>query len=230
MINKSTRIGREPSRYSGQTSSLLHTSSSSTFIAARKPACQSTAVFIFCRDIVVPPTFSIAPPVLKLYYFLKKSKLKIMLILSVFLALAMILCIFIFKNPKDKQEYNIDKKEAKILEIENKKIYDISSSISKKGVTTKIKNISANPVRDITIDYVELDKDNKKLSNKQIPVDITLKKNEKALVSIIPAEYTETIDITGYRYKKEDYDIKVDLDNDEVAAIKEDKKENISSQ
>ena len=74
--------------------------------------------------------------------------------------------------------------------------------------------------------YVELDKDNKKLSNKQIPVDITLKKNEKALVSIIPAEYTETIDITGYRYKKEDYDIKVDLDKDEVAAIKEDKKEN----
>lgn len=157
---------------------------------------------------------------------MKKSKLKIMLILSVFLALAMILCIFIFKNPKDKQEYNIDKKEAKILEIENKKIYDISSSISKKGVTTKIKNISTDPVRDITIDYVELDKDNKKLSNKQIPVDITLKKNEKALVSIIPAEYTETIDITGYRYKKEDYDIKVDLDNDEVAAIKEDKKEN----
>ena len=43
---------------------------------------------------------------------MKKSKLKIMLILSVFLALAMILCIFIFKNPKDKQEYNIDKKEA----------------------------------------------------------------------------------------------------------------------
>ena len=41
-----------------------------------------------------------------------------------------------------------------------------------------------------TIDYVELDKDNKKLSNKQIPIDITLKKNEKALVSIIPAEYT----------------------------------------
>ena len=41
---------------------------------------------------------------------MKKSKLKIMLILSVFLALAMILCIFIFKNPKDKQEYNIDKK------------------------------------------------------------------------------------------------------------------------
>ena len=91
-----------------------------------------------------------------------------MLILSVFLAVAMILCIFIFKNPKDKQEYNIDKqeynidkqeynidkKEAKILEIENKKIYDISSSISKKGVTTKIKNISADPVRDITIDYV----------------------------------------------------------------------------
>ena len=113
---------------------------------------------------------------------MKKSKLKIMLILSVFLALAMILCIFIFKNPKDKQEYNIDKqeynidkKEAKILEIENKKIYDISSSISKKGVTTKIKNISANPVRDITIDYVELDKDNKKLSNKQIPIDIKKK-------------------------------------------------------
>ena len=105
---------------------------------------------------------------------MKKSKLKIMLILSVFLALAMILCIFIFK----------------------------------------------------TIDYVELDKDNKKLSNKQIPIDITLKKNEKALVSIIPAEYTVTIDITGYRYKKEDYDIKVDLDKDEVAAIKEDKKEN----
>ena len=56
---------------------------------------------------------------------MKKSKLKIMLILSVFLALAMILCIFIFKNPKDKQEYNIDKKEAKILEIENKKIYQL---------------------------------------------------------------------------------------------------------
>ena len=74
LINKSTRIGREPSRYSGQTSSLLHTSFSSTFTAARKLACQSITVFIFCRDIVVPPTSSIAPPVLNLYYFWKKLR------------------------------------------------------------------------------------------------------------------------------------------------------------
>lgn len=157
---------------------------------------------------------------------MKKNKLKITIVLSVFLALVMVFCVFIFKNPKDKQEYNIDKKEAEVLEIENKKVSDISNSISKKGVTTKIKNISNDPVSDITIDYVELDKDNKKLSNKQIPVDITLKKDEKALVSIVPEEYTETIDITGYRYIKENYDIKVDLDNDKVSAIKEDKKEN----
>ena len=74
LINKSTRIGREPSRYSGQTSSLLHTSFSSTFTAARKLACQSIATFFFCRDIVVPPTSSIAPPVLNLYYFWKKLR------------------------------------------------------------------------------------------------------------------------------------------------------------
>ena len=157
---------------------------------------------------------------------MKENKLKIMLILSIFLALAMVLCVFIFKNPKEKQEYNIDKKEANILEIENKKISDISSSISKKGITTKIKNISNNPIRDITIDYVELDKDNKTLSNKQIPVDITLKKNEKALVSITPEQYTETINITGYKYIKEDYDIKVDLNKDKVSAKKEEKKQN----
>ncbi|KMW24975.1 hypothetical protein HMPREF0977_00838 [Clostridium sp. 1_1_41A1FAA] len=68
---------------------------------------------------------------------MKKSKLKIMLILSVFLALAMILCIFIFKNPKDKQEYNIDKKEAKILEIENKKYMIFRVLFPKKALQQK---------------------------------------------------------------------------------------------
>ena len=55
LINKSTHIGREPSRYSCQTSRLRQTSFSSTFTATWKPSCQSIATFIFCKDIVVPP-------------------------------------------------------------------------------------------------------------------------------------------------------------------------------
>ena len=61
-------------RISSQISSLLHTSFSSTFTATRKLACQSITAFIFCRDIVAPPTFSIAHFVLTLYYFWKKFR------------------------------------------------------------------------------------------------------------------------------------------------------------
>ena len=71
LINKSTRIGQEPSRYSCQTSRLHQTSFSSTFTATWKLSCQSIATFIFCKDIVVPPPSSIAHTVLYLYYFLK---------------------------------------------------------------------------------------------------------------------------------------------------------------
>ena len=55
---------------------------------------------------------------------MKKSKLKIMLILSVFLALAMILCIFIFKNPKDKQFAEEYYSEISVYKIAAKEILE----------------------------------------------------------------------------------------------------------
>lgn len=148
---------------------------------------------------------------------MKKNKLKFTVTLSVFsLMLVIIFCLFILKNPKDEQKYNIDENQAKVLEIENTKICNISSSINKKSVTTKIKNTSKDAIKDITIDYVEFDENEKQISTKQIPIEVTLKEDEKALISIVPEDYTDTIDIVGYSYNKEQYDVNVSLDKDEI--------------
>lgn len=158
---------------------------------------------------------------------MKKNKLKLIIILSVFsLVLIIIFCIFILKDFKDEQNYNIDESQAKVLDIENTKIYNILNTTSKKSVTTKIRNKSQDAIKDITIDYIEFDKNEKEISTKQIPVEVTLKKDEKAIVSIVPEDYTDTIDIIGYSYNKEDFDISVSLDKDEIKVTEfEDKKE-----
>ena len=52
------------------------------------------------------------------------------------------------------------KSEAKVLEIENTKRYTgISHNTTKNNVSTKIKNKSNKILKNISIDYVELDKD-----------------------------------------------------------------------
>lgn len=157
---------------------------------------------------------------------MKKNKLKFIMTLSIFsLMLVIIFCLFIFKNPDSEQKYNINDKQAKVLEIENTKISNLLNSTNKDGVTTKIKNISTESIKNISIDYVELDKNKKEIATNKIPIKVTLNKNEKALVSIIPQDYTETIDIVGYSYNQNDYDIDVSLKEDKIS-IREKKQTN----
>ena len=160
---------------------------------------------------------------------MKNNKLKITLILSVFsLTLLLIVSIFIFGSQDNEKEYNIDETQAKALEIENTKITNISDITNKKDVTTKIKNKSKEIVSNIKINYVEFDKNQNKLSTKKIPVEVSLKNEEKALISIVPESYTYTIDIVGYSYETKDYGVNVDLNEDEVAINEVDKKQQIN--
>ncbi|MFR5472196.1 MAG: hypothetical protein ACLTG7_11740, partial [Romboutsia sp.] len=85
-------------------------------------------------------------------------------------------------------------------------------------MSTKIKNKSNKILKNISINYVELDENQNKISTKQVPVEISLKRDEKALIKIIPQNYTYTIDIIGYSYETEDYNVNVDL-NENTANI-----------
>ena len=114
--------------------------------------------------------------------------------------------------------YEVAKSEAKVLEIENTKITGISHNTTKNNVSTKIKNKSNKILKNISINYVELDENQNKISTKQVPVEISLKRDEKALIKIIPQNYTYTIDIIGYSYETEDYNVNVDL-NENTANI-----------
>lgn len=149
---------------------------------------------------------------------MKKQKLKITMILSAFtMVFLIIIGVFIFSNPKTEKKYKIDRTEAIALEIENTKITNISNVANKKNVTTKIKNKLDYTVSNININYTESDKDQNKISTNEIPVEVSLKKDEKAVISIVPQNYTDTIDIVGYNYRTEDYDVNVDLQKNEVA-------------
>ena len=121
---------------------------------------------------------------------------------SLLTVIAIVILIVVFRLNESEKEigYEVAKSEAKVLEIENTKITGISHNTTKNNVNTKIKNKS------------------NKISTKQVPVEISLKRDEKALIKIIPQNYTYTIDIIGYSYETEDYNVNVDL-NENTANI-----------
>lgn len=150
---------------------------------------------------------------------MKSKKLIITLILTVFTLLILVVVLKFNQSEKEKR-YEFIKSEAKVLEIENTKITGISHNTTKGNVNTKIKNKSDKILRNISIDYVELDENQNKISTKQVPVEISLKKDEKALITIIPQNYTYTIEIIGYSYESEDYSVNVNLDENNTSVQK----------
>ena len=150
---------------------------------------------------------------------MKSKKLIITLILTVFTLLILVVVLKFNQSEKEKR-YEFIKSEAKVLEIENTKITGISHNTTKSNVNTKIKNKSDKILRNISIDYVELDENQNKISTKQVPVEISLKKDEKALITIIPQNYTYTIEIIGYSYESEDYSVNVNLDENNTSVQK----------
>ncbi|MDO5011062.1 MAG: hypothetical protein Q4E31_09580 [Intestinibacter bartlettii] len=148
---------------------------------------------------------------------MNNKKLKLTLVLSVFsLIFLTIFIIFKFNQSKEEKQIEVNDSQAKVLEIENTKITGISHTKTKTSVTTKIKNKSQNILSNIRINYIELDKNQNKISTKQIPVEVSLKKDEKALITILPQNYTYTIDIIGYSYETKNYDINVNLDENNI--------------
>ena len=130
---------------------------------------------------------------------------------SLLTVIAIVILIVVFRLNESEKEigYEVAKSEAKVLEIENTKITGISHNTTKNNVSTKIKNKSNKILKNISINYVELDENQNKISTKQVPVEISLKRDEKALIKIIPQNYTYTIDIIGYSYETEDYNVEL---------------------
>ena len=96
---------------------------------------------------------------------MKSKKLIITLILTVFTLLILVVVLKFNQSEKEKR-YEFIKSEAKVLEIENTKITGISHNTTKSNVNTKIKNKSDKILRNISIDYVELDENQNKISTK----------------------------------------------------------------
>lgn len=162
---------------------------------------------------------------------MNNKKLKLTLILSVFsLIFLTIFIIFKFNQSKEEKQIEVNDSRAKVLEIENTKITGISHTKTKTSVTTKIKNKSQNILSNIRINYIELDKNQNKISTKQIPVEVSLKKDEKALITILPQNYTYTIDIIGYSYETKNYDINVNLDENNITVGEISQTENTKEQ
>lgn len=162
---------------------------------------------------------------------MNNKKLKLTLVLSVFsLIFLTIFIIFKFNQSKEEKQIEVNDSQAKVLEIENTKITGISHTKTKTSVTTKIKNKSQNILSNIRINYIELDKNQNKISTKQIPVEVSLKKDEKALITILPQNYTYTIDIIGYSYETKNYDINVNLDENNITVGEISQTENTKEQ
>lgn len=152
-----------------------------------------------------------------------KKKFKIAFILLAFVSAIMVFFSLNVVNNKNKSFINDT--DAKVIQIENKKITNITNKENKSYITTNIKNNSNETISNINIDYVELDKNENEIASGIYPLEVALNKNQKALISIIPKNYTYTIDITGYSYTNKDYSVKVNLEKDDVN-IKRRKKNN----
>lgn len=149
---------------------------------------------------------------------MKNKKIKLSFILALFASILVIIFVVLkFETKPDKKyEENISDSQAKAIQIENKKITNISNTTSKKEITTTIKNTSNNTISDINIEYNELDKNNNEIASNKYPVEVSLQKNEQALITILPKNYAYTVEIVGYSYMTKGYHIDVNLKKDSV--------------
>ena len=145
---------------------------------------------------------------------IKKS---IVFILIVIVLLAGI-NIFMGVKTTHNKEYESDiisEHNAKVLEIDNERIENLSDDDDKMA-TVKIKNISKLNISQIALYYDEADKSDSVISDSKLDIDITLSSDEVVRMEFIPKDYTESIEITGYTYLVEDSKVYVNLKNDEV--------------
>ncbi len=144
-------------------------------------------------------------------------KKSIVFILIVIVLLAGINIFMGVKTTGDK-EYESDiisEHNAKVLEIEDERIANLSDNDDKMA-TVKIKNISKLNISQIVLYYDEADKSDSVISDSKLDIDITLSSDEVVRMEFTPKDYTETIEITGYTYLVEDSKVYVNLKNDEV--------------
>ena len=157
---------------------------------------------------------------------IKKS---IVFILIVIVLLAGI-NIFMGVKTTHNKEYESDiisEHNAKVLEIDNERIENLSDDDDKMA-TVKIKNISKLNISQIVLYYDEADKSDSVISDSKLDIDITLSSDEVVRMEFIPKDYTESIEITGYTYLVEDSKVYVNLKNDEVNILENKERKFIS--
>ena len=86
-----------------------------------------------------------------------------------------------------------------------------------------MKNTSDLNISQIDIHYNELDKNNKVISASKIDMDITLSPDEVMQVDLTPKDYTDTIEIVGYTYIVEDCLVDVNLKENDVKILENEK-------
>lgn len=117
---------------------------------------------------------------------------------------------------------NIDNGDC--LQIENEKITNLSQRMGKDSIAiSKIKNTSNLNISQINLYYDEFDKNDSKVSDSEITIDITLAPEDVMEIQFVPKDYVNTIQITGYTYIVEDCEVIVNIKEKSVD-IKENNK------
>lgn len=150
-------------------------------------------------------------------------------ILLILILIVLIIGINIFISIKESKytEHEssvINNKNAKTLQIDNNRITNLSERNGKDiSYITRVKNVSDFNLSQIIIYYDELDKNDKEISNSKMNIDITLSPKEVMQVQLEPKNYTYSIEITGYTYIVEDCNVIVDLKNNDVKILENEK-------
>ena len=128
------------------------------------------------------------------------------------------------KQNNEQYESNIINEEnAQTLQIDNTKITNLTErSGNNSGSMINIKNISNLNLSQIILYYNELDENNNEVSNSKI-YDVTLTPKEVMQVQFVPKDYTNTIEVTGYRYIAEDCKVNIGLEDNLINISENDK-------
>lgn len=152
---------------------------------------------------------------------------KIILLILILTILIIGINIFMSIHEGKYNEYEsdiINSSNAKTLQIDNNKITNLSKRSGKDtSAMTKIKNMSSLNISQIEIFYDELDKNDKVISNSKLYLDITLSPKDVMKIEFTPKDYTYSIEITGYAYIVEDCQVFVDLKDNDVKIIENEK-------
>ena len=152
---------------------------------------------------------------------------KIVLFILILTVLIIGINIFMSINEGKYIEYEsgiINIGNAKTLQIDNNKITNLSQRSGKDTTAmTKIKNTSNLNISKIGIIYDELDKNDKVISDSKLYLDITLSPKEVMKIEFTPKDYTDSIEITGYTYIVEDCKVFVDLKDNDIKIVENEK-------